>query len=121
MAVIASVASINPHLNSHHTSSISPPKLRPKTYRFRCNGGNPTSNSSTKQDSEPQNALLKVAWYGSEILGIAASVFRSPSNEEAPERALELSGDGSGAVDRAAVVASIKEDFERSYFVTGLP
>ncbi|XP_028769236.1 uncharacterized protein LOC114726722 [Neltuma alba] len=118
MASVASVASVCSRLNSHHTL-IFPSKLPRKTYRLRCNGGNPTTDSSTKQDSEPQNAFLKIAWYGSELLGIAASVFRSPSIEEAPERTLELAGDGSGAVDRAAVVATIKEDFEKSYFVTG--
>ncbi|XP_054783082.1 uncharacterized protein LOC129298913 isoform X2 [Prosopis cineraria] len=118
MATIASVASICAHLNSHHTL-IFPSKSPGKTYRVRCNGGNPTTNSSTKKDPKPQNALLKIAWYSSELLGVAASVFRSPSIEEAPERTLELAGDGSGAVDRAAIVATIKEDFEKSYFVTG--
>ncbi|KAK4266914.1 hypothetical protein QN277_023772 [Acacia crassicarpa] len=119
MAAIASMASICPHLNSPH-SLIFPSKVPRKTYRLRCNGENLTPNSSTKQDSEPQNALLKIAWYSSELLGIAASVFRSPSIEkEAPERTLGLVGDESGAVDRAAIVATIKEDFEKSYFVTG--
>lgn len=119
MAAIASVASICSHLNSPH-SLIFPSKLPCKTYRLRCNGENLTTNSSTKQDSEPQNAFLKIAWCSSELLGIAASFFRSPSIEkEAPERTLELAGDDSGAVDRAAIVATIKEDFEKSYFVTG--
>ena len=62
--------------------------------------------------------MLKVAWYGSELLGIAASLFRSPSNVEAPERVLELAGDGSGVADRSVVVETIKDDFERSIFVT---
>ncbi|KAF7826105.1 Nuclear transport factor 2 family protein [Senna tora] len=119
MAAIASVASTSPNLSSHRISLICPPKLHRKTFRVRCNGGNPTSNSSTKQESEPQNVLLKVAWYSSELLGIAASAFRSPPKVEAPERAIELAGDGSGAIHRNAVVATIKEDFERSYFVTG--
>uniref|UniRef100_A0A2N9F5Y2 Uncharacterized protein n=1 Tax=Fagus sylvatica TaxID=28930 RepID=A0A2N9F5Y2_FAGSY len=119
MTTILSFASITPHLNSHNHYLIFRPNYRPKTYRFRCNGENPTSNSSTNRKSEPENAVLKVAWYGSELLGIAASFFRSPSNVEAPERVLELAGDGSGVADRSVVVETIKDDFERSYFVTG--
>lgn len=64
--------------------------------------------------------LLKMAWYGSEFLGIAASLFRSPTGTEAPpEGNLELAADGSGLADRALVVDAIKDDFQRSYFVTG--
>lgn len=98
-------------------------------YKFRCTGENSAENASTSsssssstnsQDSE-NNVLLKVAWYSSELLGIAASVFRPPlKNVEAPSSGRELSGDGSGgAVDRAMVVETIKDDFKRSYFVTG--
>ncbi|XP_040993629.1 uncharacterized protein LOC121240294 [Juglans microcarpa x Juglans regia] len=119
MTTVLSFASITPHLNSQRRCIVFRPNYCPKTYRFRCNGENPTSNSSTSKESEPENALLKVAWYGSELLGIAASFFRSPSNVEAPERVLELAGDGLGVVDRAQVVETIKDDFERSYFVTG--
>ncbi|KAJ7962452.1 Nuclear transport factor 2 (NTF2) family protein [Quillaja saponaria] len=119
MTSLVSFASITPQLNSQRHSINFRPKYHSKIYKFRCNGENPRSNSSTSEESRPQNALLKVAWYSSELLGIAASLFRSPPNEKAPERALELAGDGSGAVDRAIVVGTIKEDFERSYFVTG--
>ncbi|KAM1068472.1 hypothetical protein ACFX2A_000439 [Malus domestica] len=50
---------------------------------------------------------------------IATSFFRPPSTfEPLPGPALELGRDGSGMVDHAMVVKSIKEDFERSYFVT---
>lgn len=109
LAAISSFASISN--SQHHSTSILPPKHhhpRIHTLRFRCNGTNPN------QESEPQNnnALLKLAWYSSELLGIAASVFRSPSNEEAPPRLLDT-------IDRAAVVETIKQDFQRSYFVTG--
>ncbi|XAR63027.1 hypothetical protein NMG60_11022812 [Bertholletia excelsa] len=107
-----------------------PPSFCPPRYRlifrptypckFRCQGENPASNSSTKPETEPENALLRVAWYGSELLGIAASFFRPPSSVEAPEGGgRELALDGSGVVDRILVAESIKKDFERSYFVTG--
>lgn len=58
-----------------------------------------------------------MAWYSSELLGIAASLFRPPSNLEAS--GAELAVDESGVVDRGLVVESIKQDFQRSYFVTG--
>ena len=118
MAAISSITSLHCH-NKILQTPISPSKLPHKTYRFQCNGRNQSSNSSTKQDSEPQNAFLKIAWYSSELLGIAASAFRSPSIEKAPQRSLELAQDGLGVVDRAAIVATIKDDFENSYFVTG--
>ncbi|KAJ1429553.1 hypothetical protein SESBI_08336 [Sesbania bispinosa] len=110
-ATISSFASIN--TTTHHTSLLFPPKQHHRypriQHRFRCSGTNPN-----QQESQPQNnALLKLAWYSSELLGIAASVFRSPSGEEAPPlRLLET-------IDRAAVVDTIKQDFQRSYFVTG--
>jgi hypothetical protein len=119
MATILSFASITPHLNCHHHTLIFKPNYCPKKYRLRCNGENQANNSSSSRESEPENALLKIAWYGSELLGIAASFFRSPPNVEAPERVLELAGDGSAVVERAIVVDTIKDDFERSYFVTG--
>ncbi|KAI4355136.1 hypothetical protein L6164_003936 [Bauhinia variegata] len=118
MATVGSLASLSPHFNSQYRSL--PPNFHTRIYRFRCSGKNPISDSSANQESQPQNAFLKIAWYSSEFLGIAASVFRSPSNEEkTSERAIELSEDGSGALDRAAVVETIKDDFQRSYFVTG--
>ena len=111
LAAIASVASINTNHHHRHGSLILPPKHhhpRIQGLRIRCNG---TTNHD--QESQTQNnALLKLAWYGSELLGIAASAFRPPSNEEAPQRLLET-------IDRAAVVDTIKQDFQRSYFVTG--
>ncbi|KAE7999454.1 hypothetical protein FH972_003884 [Carpinus fangiana] len=119
MAAILSFASITPHVNSHHHTLIYKPNYCPRKNRLRCNGENPASKSSSGRESEPENALLKIAWYGSELLGIAASFFRSPSNVEAPERVIKLAGDGSAVVERATVVETIKDDFERSYFVTG--
>ena len=97
---------------SHHSSLIFPPKQQKlhhlRIHRFRCSGTNPNKESESQN-----NAILKLAWYSSELLGIAASVFRSPSNEEVPPQRLLQT------IDRAAVVDTIKQDFERSYFVTG--
>ncbi|CAK7348831.1 unnamed protein product [Dovyalis caffra] len=123
MATFLSFAPITPHLKSHyHQSIIFSPNYSFKLNTIRCNGENPTSSSSSsKQESEPENAVLKLAWYSSELLGIAASFFRSPSNSsaEASEKDIKLGKDVSGAIDRAVVVETIKEDFQRSYFVTG--
>lgn len=120
MAAAVSLGSIPyPLKTQYHCCTFQPTNCR-KLYRIRCNGQNSSSNSSAKRESEPQNALLKVVWYGSELLGIAASFLRSPSNVEIPQKDLKLARDGSEAVDRAIVVETIKEDFARSYFVTGL-
>ncbi|KAH8516858.1 hypothetical protein H0E87_004993 [Populus deltoides] len=123
MTTSLSFASITPRLKSHHHHSIIfSPNYNGKLNRIRCNGERPTSNSSSsKQESEPENALLKVAWYSSELLGIAVSFFRSPSHSstEASEKDIKLGKDVSGVIDRAVVVETIKEDFQKSYFVTG--
>ncbi|PNY06525.1 hypothetical protein L195_g002994 [Trifolium pratense] len=115
LSTIASITLINTTHN-HHSSLFFPPKQQHhhhhntrRIHRFQCNGTNPNQESQTKN-----NAFLKVAWYSSELLGIAASVFRSSSGEDeaSPLRLLET-------IDRASVVDTIKQDFERSYFVTG--
>uniref|UniRef100_A0A803KZE1 Uncharacterized protein n=1 Tax=Chenopodium quinoa TaxID=63459 RepID=A0A803KZE1_CHEQI len=111
------------YLNStklHH----SPPKI----YRIKCYGlnkensvtrSNNASVTTKKEDgSESESVVLKVAWYASELLGIGASLFRSPPSDVIDEYS-ELPCNESGAIDRAAVVETIKEDFQRSYFVTG--
>ncbi|KAF5733075.1 hypothetical protein HS088_TW17G00611 [Tripterygium wilfordii] len=122
MAMIFSFAATTPCLNyKNNQCVIFRPNYQPKIGRFQCSTEhqNLTSNSSSKRESEPQNGLLKIAWYTSELLGIAASVFRSKSDIEAPQKEIKVAADGSGAVDPAAVVDAIKEDFQRSYFVTG--
>lgn len=118
MAALPSFASIYSNITSQHRHVTFRRDYRRKVYKIRCNGEDTTSSSSTtRKSSEPENALLKVAWYGSELLGIAASFFRSSGNAEAS--ILELAIDGEGAIHRALVVETIKNDFERSYFVTG--
>jgi hypothetical protein len=61
---------------------------------------------------------LKLAWYGSEALGIAASVFR-PSTAVQPSGEQSSQNEVAGSIPKDAVVDAIKKDFERSYFVTG--
>ncbi|KAG6466771.1 hypothetical protein ZIOFF_075421 [Zingiber officinale] len=79
----------------------------------------PASSPSpaSREGSKSENVVLKLAWYGSELLGIAASLFR-PSPPTAP--AEEISAGAIGLLTgRAQVAEAIKEDFARSYFVTG--
>ncbi|TYK03039.1 Nuclear transport factor 2 family protein [Cucumis melo var. makuwa] len=116
---MATIVSFQLH-SSLQTSlySIRPnPSLR--ICRIHCRGNNPTTDSPNNQESKPENAVLKVAWYGSELLGIAASFLRPPSDVQTPVRAQELTTDVSGAIPRPLIVETIKEDFRRSYFVTG--
>ncbi|GFP94631.1 hypothetical protein PHJA_001607500 [Phtheirospermum japonicum] len=105
-----SIASPNIHCRRHHPNSR--PSHRREIHEFRC-------CAKKNEESEPENALLKIAWYGSEFLGIAASILRSPAKAEDGGAGVELAVDGLGKIDRAAVVETIKEDFRRSYFVTG--
>ncbi|GLT79673.1 hypothetical protein SLA2020_511530 [Shorea laevis] len=119
MAATLPSSSVTLHRNACHRCSTLTPISGRRIYRIKCSGENSTSNSPTKQESAPENALLKIAWYGSELLGIAASFLRPPSPVEAADNYLNLATDGSGAVNRVAVVETIKQDFDRSYFVTG--
>ncbi|KAF9620640.1 hypothetical protein IFM89_013666, partial [Coptis chinensis] len=109
---------------SHHFSAhrfVTFLSLHLKFYTIQCNGKKQTSSSSTNEDSESnKNVLITLAWYSSELLGITTSFFWSPtSNVEAQDRVVELDGDRSYIVDCAQVMENIKEDFERSYFITG--
>ena len=125
MATVFSTASISSKLYTHHHHVSFPDAYRSfdcqKTYKLQCNLKNTsnTSSSSSSQESEPENLLLKMAWYGSELLGIAASFVRPPKNVEAPQGTSELALDRSGITDRNSIVEAIKDDFQRSYFVTG--
>ncbi|KAF6157630.1 hypothetical protein GIB67_037203 [Kingdonia uniflora] len=113
MASLLSFTSIiTPHFV--HRDVTFRPKFNRKLNTLRCNLKKTTTSEDT--NSEEKNVFLKLAWYSSELLGIAASFIRSPqANAEAP-RVEELE---SGAVDRSQVAQTIKEDFQRSYFVTG--
>lgn len=91
-------------------------------------GAETTTATSSSSSSRSDNAVLKAAWYGSELLGIAASLFRPapPPPPSSPEGGAAGGGDAEGgaaagtALDRAGVVEAVKADFARSYFVTGL-
>ncbi|KAI3703541.1 hypothetical protein L1987_73692 [Smallanthus sonchifolius] len=84
------------------------PNRKVNCTRIRCSGGGGNSG----------NIILKAAWYGSELLGIGASFFRSRKDVvEGDNRSMEVGEDG--VIERAVIVETIKGDFERSYFVTG--
>uniref|UniRef100_A0ACD5UE07 Uncharacterized protein n=1 Tax=Avena sativa TaxID=4498 RepID=A0ACD5UE07_AVESA len=77
--------------------------------------------TGTPSGSESDNVVLKAAWYASEALGVAASFFRPPSPEgDAVAADDEAASSGSvSTLGRAQVAEAIKDDFARSYFVTG--
>ncbi|GJN26662.1 hypothetical protein PR202_gb14611 [Eleusine coracana subsp. coracana] len=98
-----------------------PKRHPPSRLRARARkpgSGSPVADAEPEASSRSENAVLKAAWYGSELLGIAASFFRqSPSTEQAADGDAEVGA--AEIVDRTGVVEAIKEDFARSYFVTG--
>ncbi|RZC72475.1 hypothetical protein C5167_047955 [Papaver somniferum] len=57
-----------------------------KIYAVECIGKKTRTSSST---SSPNDSDLKLAWYGSELLGIAASFLREPPRDNS----LELVGE----------------------------
>ncbi|KAG0448998.1 hypothetical protein HPP92_027547 [Vanilla planifolia] len=78
-----------------------------------------TSSSAEEMSAKSENAVLRVAWYGSEILGIVSSFFR-PARQSTVKEDFPGIDDGIlGPVDRSMVVEAIKDDFRRSYFITG--
>ncbi|KAJ3680300.1 hypothetical protein LUZ60_016578 [Juncus effusus] len=102
-------------VNSSRFTSSAQPYSHHVSLRIRVNAKKPgSSDQSVKESSESENAVLKAAWYGSELLGIAASFFRpSPSSPESLEETVTDGGES------FQVTEAIKQDFERCYFVTG--
>ncbi|KAL8554240.1 hypothetical protein ACS0TY_002442 [Phlomoides rotata] len=98
-----------PTFHSHNRHPVFHSNYCQKVGKIRCNA----------KDDNSDNALLKIAWYGSEFLGIAASFLRSPKIGDSVTADVELPVDELGKIDRAAVVGAIKQDFQTSYFVTG--
>jgi hypothetical protein len=90
-------------------------------------GGLSPSTFPHPSSSRLENAVLKAACYGSELLGIAASLLR-PASSSSPEGDTSGGGDAEGdataarALDmyRTGVAEAIKADFAQSYFVTGI-
>ena len=110
------------HHSHRNTGSVlrRPALLVHSSRRFRPHAQKgPGPGTGTPSGSESDNVVLKAAWYASEALGVAASFLRpsppSPeaTDESAPEQSLSLS------LGRAQVAEAIKDDFARSYFVTG--
>jgi hypothetical protein len=82
--------------------------------------GSPAAGADTDKSSRSEDTVLKAAWYGSELLGIAASLLRPAPPSPEGDAGGDAEGGAAGPLDSAGVVDAIKEDFERSYFVTGL-
>lgn len=117
-----SITTVNPSYSGDGGRSVYRRSRRFEPTGVSCRGGQspPTNEPQTSKGTEPENVLLKIAWYGSELLGIAASAFRSPASPPPPSvTGFEVPVDCSGRAVRVAVVDSIKQDFKRSYFVTG--
>ncbi|KAL5216361.1 hypothetical protein ABZP36_007762 [Zizania latifolia] len=116
-APVSTLPSRNPHQKSGVL--LRRPALH-SPRRFQLHGKKPSSaNAGNETSSSSENAVLKAAWYGSELLGIAASFFRpSRPPPEGDAGAAEEEG-ASEPQGRAQVAEAIKDDFARSYFVTG--
>ncbi|KAF3340359.1 hypothetical protein FCM35_KLT16130 [Carex littledalei] len=113
-------------LRPNSTSYLEPTRFATSPHRISrqhwCNiqlKAKKQGSSESIDSSQSENAVLKVAWYGSELLGIVASFFRPGSSGQMSEESTRDDDEESECVGRAQVVEAIKEDFERSYFVTG--
>ncbi|XP_074279809.1 uncharacterized protein LOC141605082 isoform X2 [Silene latifolia] len=97
----------------------------PLRLRVKCKAkGDTSSNSSLKiqrkDRTERNNVVLKIAWYASELFGMATAVLQPSQTTTAPVvEYQELIGDASGRIERDVVVAAIIQDFQSSYIVTG--
>ncbi|KAK9062824.1 hypothetical protein SSX86_020014 [Deinandra increscens subsp. villosa] len=111
---LSPTSSFTVHHHSNHRNLLL--NQRVNFTRIRCIKEGDKSTSRDSSITEPENLMLKTAWYGSELLGIAASFFRSPVEKE-NDRSIEAGEDG--VIERQVIVETIKGDFEKSYFVTG--
>lgn len=115
MASALCFSSSVPHLAYDHRTG---PFRARGTRELRLQARKESSSATGETGSESENVVLRAAWYGSEVLGIVASFFRSAPT--APSTSAEIVEDGLGLVmGRVQVVEAIKKDFDRSYFVTG--
>ncbi|CAN1766757.1 hypothetical protein LINPERHAP1_LOCUS10042 [Linum perenne] len=63
--------------------------------------------------------ILKVAWYASDLFGVASSIFRSPPMIKSPRNiSLDLPTDGSASPDRSTVRHSEASDSDVSRNLT---
>lgn len=117
-AVSISSTFLLPHSSSFRSSSPRICKIVKKnnSKNIYCRSDN--RSPSPEESNSNNNILLKLAWYGSEALGIAASVFR-PSTTAQPSGEKSSQDEIVGSIPKDAVVDAIKKDFEKSYFVTG--
>jgi hypothetical protein len=116
-------APTSPLPTGHHHRSTGPVLRRPALVhsrrRFRSHAQKGPS-TGTPSGSESDNVVLKAAWYASEALGVAASFFRPPSPEGDAEATNDESASESlSTLGPTQVAEAIKDDFARSYFVTG--
>lgn len=116
MASALCFSSSIPHLGSGHRTA---PLRARGTGGLRLHARKESSPATGETGSESENVVLRAAWYGSEVLGIVASFFRSAP--QTPPTSSEIGvEDWPGSVTgQAQVVEAIKKDFDRSYFVTG--
>ncbi|KAL5727442.1 hypothetical protein ACHQM5_000638 [Ranunculus cassubicifolius] len=121
MASLLSSSSIDTsHPFSPNKPLILPRTHRPQTFTLHCTKKTQTTTTRTAKEGpdSDKNALIKLAWYSSELLGIAASFFRSPATaSSSPKR--NLIEQETAILDRKQIMESIKDDFQRSYFITG--
>nr|XP_043628315.1 uncharacterized protein LOC122599794 [Erigeron canadensis] len=119
-----------PALFSKISSSNNRNHLHLTKIRCTIGGGGGTrdddNSTTTTTDNDSSGSmndlLLKTAWYASELLGIAASLFRSNQNTTTTPIIIMNNGGSSSinnVIDRSIIVDTIKQDFQRSYFVTG--
>lgn len=116
-------APTTPLPTGHHHRSTGPVLRRPalvhsrRLFRSHAQKG---PSTGTPSGSESDNVVLKAAWYASEALGVAASFFRPPSPEGDAEATHDESASESlSTLGPTQVAEAIKDDFARSYFVTG--
>ncbi|KAF0891445.1 hypothetical protein E2562_009867 [Oryza meyeriana var. granulata] len=121
MALLARTPTSTVPTGNHHQKSgvlLRRPLLH-SPRRFQLHAQKPASpDAGNETSSSSENAVLKAAWYGSELLGVAASFFR-PSQPPKDGDAGAAEEGASEPQGRAQVAEAIKDDFARSYFVTG--
>lgn len=116
---------LNPPANHHapiplpfHHRRPGPLLFTAQPPRWCCSKSSKASGDG-EGGSQSENLVLKLAWYSSELLGIAASFFRPAPQTERGDDGLSGGGVVLDSLDRTQVVEMVKEDFNRSYFVTG--
>lgn len=82
----------------------------------RAKGGKEEATES-KKDTEEANAFLRAVWYAAEGFGDVLATVQGKKTLDLTDR---VSDEPTGALDRREVLRMLRDDYDKSYFISGV-